>query len=69
MSLFGSFSASKVLCKSGECWGECVCLSVGVMMQLTGNLSEVLFPLHAGIDLTHWDSMMAYISGVARCMM
>lgn len=50
-------------CQSGEMPVHVfVCLSVGVspMMQFTGNLSGVLCLLHAGIDLTHWDSMMAY---------
>lgn len=47
--------------------GLSVSVGVSPMMQLTGNLSEVLCPLHAGTDLTHWDSMMAYnISGVAH---
>lgn len=43
-------------------WVECVYQSVGVspMMQLTGNLSGVLHPVHAGIDLTHWNSIMGY---------
>lgn len=64
----GRLSASNPLCQSCECWAERVCLSVGVspMMQLTGKPC-LLCPLHAGIDLTHWDSMMAYnISGVAH---
>lgn len=40
--------------------GVRVCLGVKSVMQLNANLSRVLCLLHAGIDLTFWDRMVAY---------
>lgn len=40
--------------------GVRVCLRVKSVMQLYANLSGVLCLLHAGIDLSFWDCMVAY---------
>lgn len=54
----GAFEAE--LPVSCECWGERLSAGVKPMMQLAANLPGVLCPLHAGLDLTYRDSIMAY---------